>query len=115
VLHAAETAYTAGDIPLAAKLYLMVVDMTDADQGDSPIDSVPDGITIRAWYGLKQCTRRILRDPKAATVSPSETSPLQNVHLVDELATERLLTAYSTGNGSVSGREVLVKWLENTS
>lgn len=41
------------DVPLAAKMYLMVVDMTDSDS-DAPADSIPEGITLRAWYGLKQ-------------------------------------------------------------
>ncbi|THH18880.1 hypothetical protein EW146_g2175 [Bondarzewia mesenterica] len=53
VLQAAETAYTAGDICLAIKMFLMVVDMTD-DVGDAPVkDSIPTGITVRAWYGVE--------------------------------------------------------------
>ena len=51
VLQAAETAYTAGDVPLAIRLYLTAVDKSDAD--DAPADSIPEGVTVRAWYGVK--------------------------------------------------------------
>ena len=58
-LKAAETAYTAGDVTLALKYFLITVDMTD-DTGDKPAkDTVPTGITLRAWYGVElvgQCT-----------------------------------------------------------
>jgi hypothetical protein len=54
VLQAAETAYTAGDIPLACKMYLLVVDMTAGEDGEVSAESVPTGITVRAWYGVKQ-------------------------------------------------------------
>lgn len=33
-------------------MFLTVVDMTDAD-GDPPADSMPEGVTIRSWYGVK--------------------------------------------------------------
>lgn len=50
----AETAYLAEDIPLSLKMYLQVVDMTDDDDGDmAPSDSIPAGITLRAWLGVK--------------------------------------------------------------
>lgn len=134
VLQTAETAYTAGDIPLAIRMYLTVVDMSDSDS-DPPMDSIPEGITVRGWYGVKlvslhkrcvvnvemwsgpsletfQCARRLLRDPRTASQSPSQTPAPEHVKLLDELATERLLTAYSSGNGPVNGREALVKWLE---
>ncbi len=52
VLQAAETAYTLGDIPLAVRMFLTVVDMTDVD-GDPPADSIPEGVTVRSWYGVK--------------------------------------------------------------
>ncbi|TDL27981.1 TPR-like protein [Rickenella mellea] len=109
-LQAAETAYTAGDIPLAIKMFLTVTDMSD--DSDSPADSIPEGITVRSWYGVKLCTRNLLKDSRTTSVSPSQTPVPEHVKLLDELATERLLTAYSSGNGPVNGREVLVKWLE---
>ncbi|KAH8112293.1 TPR-like protein [Phellopilus nigrolimitatus] len=119
VLHAAELAYTAGDVPLAAKFFLGVVDMTEDPDLDSAarIEAVPEGIAVRAWFGLKQCTRCLIKDPRSASTSPSQTPAPQHLHLLDELATERLLTSYSTysggpRNGPVRGREELVKWLE---
>lgn len=57
VLQAAETAYTSGDVPLAARFFLMVIDMTDdPDIGDAQArtEAVPEGISVRAWFGLKQ-------------------------------------------------------------
>lgn len=53
-LQYAETAYLAEDVPLALKTFLHVVDMTDDDDGDlAPSDSIPTGITLRAWFGAK--------------------------------------------------------------
>ena len=63
----------------------------------------------------RQCTRRLIRDPRVAGQSPSSTPVPAHIPLLDELATERLLTAYSTlgpKNGPVRCREELVKWLE---
>ena len=46
--------YLANDLPLALKMYLQVVDMTDDDDEDvPPSDSIPTGITLRAWFGVK--------------------------------------------------------------
>ena len=52
VLQAAETAYTAQDIPLAMRFFLMVIEMTGDDNHDAVL-SPPTGITIRAWYGVE--------------------------------------------------------------
>ena len=53
-LQYAETAYLAEDVPLALKTFLQAVDMTDDDDGDlAPSDSIPMGITLRAWFGVK--------------------------------------------------------------
>jgi len=127
VLQAAETAYTALDIPLALKFFLRSVEM------------VPEGgPSTRGWYGVKLCARRLLSSlptslDAAARTSGSET-PLPSTHhlaLLDQLATERLLAAYSTSSsrppktvstsnekGSLPGsvaadaREVLIRWLQ---
>ena len=48
--HAAEIAYTSGDITLAIKMFLLVIDMTDEDV---PVESIPTGIAVRAWFGIK--------------------------------------------------------------
>jgi hypothetical protein len=52
VLQAGETAYTALDIPLAMKFFLMVIEMT-ADDNHDAVPPPPTGITIRAWYGVE--------------------------------------------------------------
>jgi ER membrane protein complex subunit 2 len=52
VLQAAETAYTAEDIPLALRFFLMTIEMVDAD-GDGDKPPAPTGIAIRAWYGVE--------------------------------------------------------------
>ncbi|THG99441.1 hypothetical protein EW145_g7267 [Phellinidium pouzarii] len=120
VLQAAEVAYTAGDITLATKFFLGVVDMTeDPDLGPAArIEAVPEGIAVRAWFGLKQCTRRLIKDPRTAAASASQTLVPEHVNFLDELATERLLTSYSTYSsgprkGPVCGREELVKCMEH--
>jgi hypothetical protein len=54
MLQAAETAYTAEDFPLAIKMFLTVVDMTDSDDSEQLLqESTPLGITMRAWFGVK--------------------------------------------------------------
>lgn len=42
-LRFAETAYTAGDVPLALRYFLMVVEMSEDDSG----------IISRGWFGVK--------------------------------------------------------------
>lgn len=138
VLQAAETGYTLEDLPLAIKLFMTVVDMTTSDEEEKAEDSVPDGITLRAWFGVKQvgivqlfglirgtndackCTRELLQDSRSSShlITKSRMAPPKAEHLalLDELATERLLTAYSTSMSSsakgVCGRDALVRWLE---
>ncbi|KLO07837.1 TPR-like protein [Schizopora paradoxa] len=120
VLQAAETGYTLGDLPLAIKFFMTVVDMTTSDEEEKAGDSVPDGITLRAWFGVKQCTRGLLQDVRGTAYSntKSRVSPPTAAHLalLDELSTERLLTAYSTSTSStakgICGRDALVRWLE---
>ncbi|KAI9567671.1 TPR-like protein [Boletus coccyginus] len=114
VLQAAETAYTAGDLALSVKMFLMVVDMTDGDDSESLVESTPLGITVRAWYGVKLCTRRIAQDARLATSSPSNTPPPKNVEMLDELSTERLRVAYSSSGqkGEIAkGREEVFAWV----
>ena len=48
-LQFAETAYTSGDLPLALKMYLVVIDMNDGEGADI----IPQGLSIRAWWGVK--------------------------------------------------------------
>ena len=57
-LQFAETAFTAGDIPLALKNFLIVIDMNDSDVS-VPQDQSPTGISVRAWWGVKLVRRRL--------------------------------------------------------
>ncbi|KAI0708697.1 TPR-like protein [Earliella scabrosa] len=96
-LQYAETAYLAEDIPLALKTFLQAVDMTDDDDGDlAPSDSIPTGVTLRAWFGVKLCTRKLITEPRSGSASASQTQApnTSNLSLLDELSTERLRTAY---------------------
>lgn len=52
MLHFAETAYTANDVPLALKMSLVVLDMTERDV-TTPHEIAASGISIRAWWGVK--------------------------------------------------------------
>jgi hypothetical protein len=48
-LQFAETAYSSGDIPLALKMFLVVIDMNEGEDEDA----IPLGISVRAWWGTK--------------------------------------------------------------
>ncbi|KAF8647326.1 hypothetical protein AX16_006788 [Volvariella volvacea WC 439] len=113
-LQFAETAYSAGDIPLALKMFLVVVDMAERDLSN-PQKMPPTGINTRAWLGVKQCTRRLLRNSSAAS-SPSSTPVPKSLKKIDELATERVLAAYSSQAGAgVKDRNLVQSWLSNAS
>ncbi|KAG6888275.1 hypothetical protein C0992_008956 [Termitomyces sp. T32_za158] len=91
-LQFAETAYTAGDVPLALKMFLVVIDMIEHDV---PPDDPPKGIRIRAWYGVKHCSRQLVAAEKyAQSASGTVVAPLEKLRLIEELATERVLAAY---------------------
>ncbi|KAG7445654.1 uncharacterized protein BT62DRAFT_896931 [Guyanagaster necrorhizus] len=111
-LQFAETAYTAGDIPLAIKMCLVVVDMTERDVS-SPHETAATGISIRAWWGVKLCTRRLLAN--SSLPSASGTPPPKNLRLIDELATERVMATYSvTDKQTAQGRDAVVGWMGDT-
>ncbi len=61
VLHFAEIAFLVPDVPLAFKMFLQAVDMTDDEDQDgvSPGDTVPTGLALRAWFGVKLVSRLI--------------------------------------------------------
>ncbi|KAG1793072.1 TPR-like protein [Suillus plorans] len=113
VLQAAETAYTSEDFSLAIKMFLTVVDMTDADDSEQLLqESTPLGITVRAWFGVKLCARRIAQN--ANLKSSSNTSAPKNLELLDELAAERLRVAYSSSGqkGEIAkGRQEVFAWV----
>lgn len=43
------------DITLSLKMFLQAVDMTDEEEQDgvAPADTVPTGLVVRAWLGVK--------------------------------------------------------------
>ena len=118
-LQFAETAYLALDVTLSLKMFLVAVDMTDDDDGPvPPQDSIPTGSTLRAWYGVKlvctsspsctlgaehcvQCTHRLISEPRLLSSSASQTAApsTEKLSMLDELATERLRTAYLNSRG----------------
>lgn len=53
VLQFAETAYSAGDLPLALKMFLVVIDMDDESAAQEP----SRGFSVRAWFGIKLVRR----------------------------------------------------------
>jgi tetratricopeptide (TPR) repeat protein len=103
-LQFAETAYTAGDLPLALKMFLVVIDMNENEDEDT----IPLGISVRAWWGTKLCTRQLVISSN--NVSESNTPVPKNIKLIDELATERVLTAYS-GEKGIQARNLVSKWM----
>ncbi|EUC61234.1 TPR-like protein [Rhizoctonia solani AG-3 Rhs1AP] len=96
-LCSAETAYTAGDISLALKTYLRAAELCGSGPG-----ILPGGTETRAWLGVKLCLSKL---PSGA----------KHPKLLEELATERILAAYSKTNGSAkpndAGRGAILRWL----
>lgn len=73
VLEFAEIAHANGDLPLAIRTFLMVVDMTDDE--DAPIGSYQTDITLRAWYGIKLVCRTQEARSRRLTTSIELTPP----------------------------------------
>jgi ER membrane protein complex subunit 2 len=111
VLQAAETAYTAQDIPLALRFFLMTTEMVD-DDDDCDKPPAPTGIAIRAWYGVElvsfsgllcdlltkcfpivQSAARLEADQRLATSSPSNTRPPEHLSQLRQLAQDVIKTA----------------------
>ncbi|KAJ6591122.1 hypothetical protein DFH09DRAFT_1138675 [Mycena vulgaris] len=113
VLQFAETAYTAGDLPLALKTFLVAVDMCERDL-DSPEKQAPIGLSVRAWLGVKLCSRRLMIN---SSPSASNTAIPKSLNLIEELATERVLAVYTTkgaasrGGKAAEGKDVVVGWI----
>ncbi|KAH9077702.1 TPR-like protein [Lactarius deliciosus] len=98
VLQAAETAYTAEDIPLAIRFFLMTIDMI----GDDEVSPPPTGITVRAWYGIELSAARLEADPRLATSSLSNTRPPEHLSQLRQLAREVIETAQASQQGAES-------------
>lgn len=79
VLYFAELAFLVPDIPLALKMYLQAVDMTDDDDQDgiAPSDTVPTGMVLRAWFGVKLVSLQILAQGNLAKASFSARTSLR--------------------------------------
>jgi len=92
---------------------------------DEDADSIPQGIFVRAWWGVKlvsiysphillcsfpifQCTRTLVSSTNITSASGTPVS--KNIKLIDELATERVLTAYS-GEHGVQARSFVSSWM----
>jgi len=111
VLEFAEIAHASGDIPLAIRTFLTVVDMTDDEE--APTTSYQTDITLRAWYGVKLSLRRLASD----TRSPSQTPPPNNAELIGKLATERLQQAHqqrTKGGPTIDSEDDLLEWASTT-
>ncbi|KAH9034980.1 TPR-like protein [Lactarius pseudohatsudake] len=105
VLQAAETAYTAEDIPLAVRFFLMTIDMI----GDDEVSPPPTGITVRAWYGVELSAARLEADPRLATSSLSNTRPPEHLSQLRQLAREVIETAQASQQGAESQASLI--WL----
>ncbi|KAH9990246.1 tetratricopeptide repeat domain 35 [Russula compacta] len=92
VLQAAETAYTAQDIPLAIRFFLMVIEMTGGDNDDVR-PPPPTGIAVRAWYGVELSVARLEADPTLGTSSPSNTSAPEHLSRWRQLARDAINSA----------------------
>ncbi|KAF8221185.1 TPR-like protein [Tricholoma matsutake] len=106
-LQFAETAYTAGDLPLALKTFLVVIDMGERDL---PKDEPPTTINIRAWLGVKLCSRRLVLSQNSP--SASQTPVPKTIKLIDELATERVLSSYR-GQQDTSAKQMF-NWMASS-
>ncbi|KAF8513203.1 hypothetical protein JB92DRAFT_2924738 [Gautieria morchelliformis] len=106
VLRFAETAYTAGDIPLALKTFLRVIDMDESGPSEG-------NATKRAWWGVKLTSSRLLSSSNASSDSQTLAPSAEHLKLLDELATERLAGSYSTTSADrqARGRDVVLAWL----
>lgn len=79
MLEFAEIAHASGDIPLAIKTFLMVVDMTDDE--DAPVTSYQTDITLRAWYGIK-LVRDIREIRGGKLIASTELTPPDTRHAI---------------------------------
>ncbi|KAG5636314.1 hypothetical protein H0H81_008428 [Sphagnurus paluster] len=106
-LQFAETAYTSGDLPLALKMFLVVVEMGERDiKPEAP----PSGINFRAWLGVKLCARQLV---SASHISSASDTPIpKTIKLIDELATERVLLYYQ--GEKETGSKHVYDWLASS-
>ncbi|KAI0267362.1 TPR-like protein [Gloeopeniophorella convolvens] len=106
VLQAAETAFTAEDVPLALRFFLMVIDMTDDAETDTP---TPAGITVRAWYGVELAAARLEAEPRLGSQSPSNTRSPEHLSKLRKLAQDMIQAAGKSAQGAEA--EASSAWL----
>ncbi|ESK83293.1 tetratricopeptide repeat protein 35 [Moniliophthora roreri MCA 2997] len=117
ILQFAETAYTANDIPLAFKMFLVCIETAERDiepkgrSTEEDSNDIASGIVTRAWYGVKLCTRILRSSHNPSSQSETAIPNRKRLDLMDQLATERILTAYSVGDGK--GKQDVRAWLES--
>lgn len=106
-LRFAETAYTVGDVPLALKSYLRVIDMDDSSTAQE------GNATKRAWWGVKLTSERLLSFPNSSSESQTSLPSAEHLRLLNELAREQLTGVYfPTSVGTkVHGKDAFVAWL----
>ncbi|CED84682.1 Uncharacterized conserved protein [Phaffia rhodozyma] len=93
-LRQAETAYTAGDLPLAFKAYLLCLSLSEKSSDGK-------GMVVRCWFGLKTTIRALLSaptSPSATGIPPPSVSTLKEFDL---LATKWISKLY-TSNSDIS-------------
>ncbi|KAH9996348.1 TPR-like protein [Russula vinacea] len=108
VLQAGETAYSAQDIPLAMKFFLMAIEMA-GDDSDDATPPPPTGIAIRAWYGVELSAARLEADPTLGTSSPSKTRAPEHLPQLRNLARDAISSAQA-GRQDVES-EASSRWL----
>ncbi|KIM28171.1 hypothetical protein M408DRAFT_70298 [Serendipita vermifera MAFF 305830] len=103
-LHFAETAYTANDIPLAIRYFLRTTELCGDDSR---------GVARRAWFGVRLCTKHLTLHPDSPSESATKPMSTSSLNALGELATERLLAAYSSTSEKavVPGRKEVLKLL----
>jgi len=108
VLQAAETAYTAQDIPLAMRFFLMAIDMAEDDNDDVVPRPPPNDFTLRAWYGVELSAARLEAEPTLGTSSPSKTRAPEHLSQLRELARDVINSAHP---GHDAESEASQEWL----
>ncbi|KIY49762.1 tetratricopeptide repeat domain 35 [Fistulina hepatica ATCC 64428] len=111
-LQFAETAYTVNDVPLAFKMFLVVVDMCETDPlapaGSSRVPTDVAGITTRAWWGVKLCSKKMLETAHLPSQSDTSYPARKTLASIDTLATDKLSKVYTAVG---AGRHPVLSWL----
>lgn len=121
VLQAAQIAWDAGDVWGALRMWLRAGEMAVEDV-EAPVldptkkieDLGEDLLSGKCWYGVKLATRSILNSSRRVEIHGlTQSKPMsdENVKLLDQLATERLLVLYPPES---TERKELMEWMKST-